>query len=133
VDRAFLDANVLFSAAYDPASRISGLWDLPQTELVTSSYAAAEAFRNLAEKRPARLKRLGQLLEATALVREDVPQEWPTGVTLPEEDQPILLAALGCRATHLLTGDKHFRPYFGRTISGTLILRPGDYLLLCGA
>ena len=40
MDRVFIDANVLFSAAYDPTSRIAGLFRLPRTELVTSRYAA---------------------------------------------------------------------------------------------
>jgi hypothetical protein len=36
VDRLFLDANVLFSAAYRADSGLLRLWDLPDTELVLS-------------------------------------------------------------------------------------------------
>ena len=50
-------------------------------------------------------------------------------VVLPDKDQPILIAALDARATHLLTGDlQHFGPYYGHTVEGVLILPPGQYL-----
>jgi len=32
------------------------------------------------------------------------------------------------KANDLLTGDTHFRPWFGRIVSGLTIMRPGDYL-----
>ena len=45
------------------------------------------------------------------------------------DDQMIFLAAMGARATHLLTGDKtHFGRYYRRTIAGVLILPPSVYL-----
>lgn len=47
MDRIFFDANVLFSAAYKPASRLSNLWLLRDVELITSRLAAEEAKRNL--------------------------------------------------------------------------------------
>ncbi len=50
-------------------------------------------------------------------------------IELPDKDQPILLAAIGAGATHLLTGDfQHFGRYSGEMIEGVLILSPGDYL-----
>jgi uncharacterized protein len=52
-------------------------------------------------------------------------------VKLPDKDRPILLAAIGAGATHLLTGDfRHFGPYYGERIEGVLILPPGEYLSL---
>ena len=128
MDRVFLEANVLFSAAYDPESRLVELWALDDTERVTSAYAAAEAYRNLAEKRPARLPDLAALLARCLLATEEtrpIPE-----VDLPVNDAPILPSAIASRCSHLLTGDKHFRQLFGRTVEGTLILRPGDYLRL---
>jgi hypothetical protein len=48
---------------------------------------------------------------------------------LPESDRPILLAAIGARATHLLTGDvKDFGRYYGQTLEGVLILPPAMYV-----
>jgi hypothetical protein len=48
---------------------------------------------------------------------------------LPDKDLPLVLAATGAGATHLVTGDfQHFGPYYGERIEGVLILPPGDYL-----
>lgn len=52
----------------------------------------------------------------------------PRGISLPEKDVPILLAAIAAHATHLLTGDvRHFGPYFGKKIEGITIMLPGEY------
>jgi uncharacterized protein len=47
VDRVFLDANILFSAAYRPNAGLRLIWQVPNVELVTSAYAVEEARRNL--------------------------------------------------------------------------------------
>ncbi len=47
MDRLFLDANVLYSAAESPTSRFRVFWDMGDVELVTSVYAQEEARRNL--------------------------------------------------------------------------------------
>lgn len=47
MDRLFLDANILFSAAYRPDAGLRRLWEVPNVELVTSAYAGEEARRNL--------------------------------------------------------------------------------------
>ena len=122
--RIFLDANVLFSAAYRPASRIARLWRLRNVELVTSLYAAEEARVNLSEH--SQLQRLEKLLGRMRIVSGLAP--FPHSVLLPEKDRPILQAAIHCKATHLLTGDKlHFGRYFGTKIMGVLILLPSQY------
>ena len=55
----------------------------------------------------------------------------PRGISLPDKDSPILLAAIGGRATHLLTGDvQHFGAYFGKKVEGVLIMPPAQYLKL---
>lgn len=128
MDRVFLDANVLFSAAYSPGRRIGRLWRLKGVELVTSPYAAAEALRNIARKSPDRVRALLKLLSKTRLVAEPTSSALPPGVALPEKDVQILLAAVDGAATHLLTGDHDFDPYFGQTIGGVTILRPAEYL-----
>lgn len=50
MDRVFLDANVLYSAAYSRDAGLQRLWKLPQVELLTSAYAVGEARRNLLER-----------------------------------------------------------------------------------
>ncbi|MEX2310668.1 MAG: hypothetical protein WD738_24085 [Pirellulales bacterium] len=59
MDRVFLDANVLFSAAYRDDNRLLQLWTLADVELVTSALAVAEALRNFdAEVQRERLNKL---------------------------------------------------------------------------
>jgi uncharacterized protein len=125
VDRLFLDANVLFSAAYRTGAGIARLWQLEKVELVTSAYAAEEARVNLAEEDQQR--RLPELLARVKIVTG--LGRMPPGATLPEKDRPILQAALHAHATHLLTGDRqHFGRYFGRRLGGILVLPPAAYL-----
>jgi predicted nucleic acid-binding protein len=128
--RVFLDANVLFSAAYDPRSRITQLWRAGDLELFVSPFVSAEALRNLQAKRPRQLKTLRQLLNGCRLVDEAPHHTIPAGVDLSEKDRPVLSAAIACKADYLLTGDTHFRTWFGRVIAGTTIMRPGDYLAM---
>ena len=128
--RAFLDANVCFSAAYSAKGRIRLLWELTDTELVTSSYAAVEAIRNMVAKAPAKLPELSKLLSRMGLVADSAESKIPEGIDLPAKDVPILVAAIACRASYLLTGDHHFDKLFGRVIKGVLVIRPSDYLEL---
>lgn len=126
MDRPFLDANVLFSAAYRADAGLLELWKLKHVRLCSSRYALEEARINLAEEaQKERLIRLSRALELFDAVAEKLPQ----GISLPQKDEPIILAAIAARATHLLTGDvRHFGAYFGKKIGGILIVAPGDYL-----
>jgi predicted nucleic acid-binding protein len=127
VDRIFLDANVLFSAAFRPEARLSRLWELRGVDLYRCVHAAEEAKLNLAED--AQRSRLEKLLRTAHVLRDVSSGVFPAGVALPQKDRPILAAALRVQATHLLTGDKrHFGRYYGRTIGGVLVLRPGEEL-----
>lgn len=128
MDRVFLDANVLFSAAYRQDSGLRRLWDLKDTVLVTSVYALEEARRNC--DTPAQRARLDDLAKNLEVVSEHPAESpLPEGVVLPEKDRPILQAAIAARSTHLLSGDrKAFGPYFGRRLAGILMLKPGAYL-----
>lgn len=126
MDRLFLDANVLFSAAYQELSRLQTLWRLPDTTLLTSAYAELEARRNL--PRADQLLRLEELMSDVAIV-PDVVAQLPPGIQLPEKDWPILLAAVHSEATHLITGDnRHFGALFGTSIGGVLVVTPSAYL-----
>jgi predicted nucleic acid-binding protein len=128
VDRVFLDANILFSAAYRPDAGLRQLWQVPDIALVTSAYAVEEARRNLEfPEQRARLEALLQSVQVLAATSEDPPVTMPIDVA--EKDRPILAMAVAARATHLLTGDvRHFGRYYGQTVAGLQILRPATYL-----
>jgi uncharacterized protein len=127
MDRIFLNANVLFSAAYREDAGLLKLWMLPETDVITSGYAAEEARRNLDEH--AARARLDKLLERTALVLEAPHTSLPRSIKLPEKDRPILQAAIAARATSLITGDlRDFGPLFGRAVAGVRIETPGEFL-----
>jgi uncharacterized protein len=126
MDRLFLDANVLFSAAYRSEAGLLRLWQVKDAVLCTSHYASEEARINLIDD--VQRQRLAKLLERIEFC--DAPErELPHAISLPEKDVPIILAAIEARATHLLTGDvRHFGPYFGKNVGGVLISLPGEYL-----
>jgi uncharacterized protein len=127
--RIFLDANVLFSAAYRRDAGLRRLWRLPGIQLTTSVYAVEEARRNLDQ--PKQRRELEELLDSVEIVPTAATTDHPlfSTVELPDKDRPILLAAIGAGATHLLTGDfRHFGPYYGKRIEGVLVLPPGEYL-----
>jgi uncharacterized protein len=124
----FLDANVLFSAAYRPAAGLLRLWDVPGVALVTSDYAIEEARRNLPHaEQCAALDRLAERMEIVHGTFDGVPL--PGSVKLPEDDEPILRAALAARCTGLLTGNlRDFGPHLDTTVGGVLIERPATFL-----
>ena len=126
MDRLFLDANILFSAAYRADAGLLDLWKLKNVTLCSSHYALEDARINLsADVQKERLTRLATVLEFSDAALQELPPE----ISLPEKDVPIMLAAIEARATHLLTGDlRHFGPYFGRKIGGVRIVLPGAYL-----
>ena len=130
MDRLFLDANVLFSAAYRRESPLRRLWRSPEARLFTSTYAIEEARRNLREDR--QKKELEDLLASVSIAQASTESEWRPileAVNLPAKDVPILLAAVAAEATHLITGDiTHFGPYYGEKVVGILILPPSRYL-----
>jgi predicted nucleic acid-binding protein len=125
--RVFLDANVLFSAAWRESAGLLALWELESILLLTSGYAAEEARRNLDTSD--RRSRLEHLLDDVEIVPEAPAHALPPGVRLPAKDEPILRAALAARATHLLTGDlRDFGRLLGRTVGGLRVQTPGAFL-----
>ncbi|MDP9474303.1 MAG: PIN domain-containing protein [Actinomycetota bacterium] len=130
MERLFLDANVLFSAAYRKDAGVRRLWGLPETELATSAYAVEEARRNLdtAEQR-ADLDELLEAVRVSNLLADPTVHPGIEASGLPEKDLPILRAAVAAHATHLVTGDrKHFGALFGKKVAGVLVVRPADHL-----
>ena len=129
MDRIFLDANILFSAAYLENSGLGRLWQLDDVELLTSSYALEEASRNLALERPSALNRLERLTHGLTMVDSPQTVSLPASIRLDSKDRPILLAAIHAQADYLLTGDaRHFGHLYGKRIERVMVLRPVRYL-----
>lgn len=111
--RVFADANVLFSVSYRPEHEFLLFWASLKAEMVTSSYAADEARRNIID--PAHLDRLEQLLSRTVITYSEEQREHDE-IHPPEKDRPILSGALNAQCGFLVSGDKrHFREYFGKS------------------
>jgi uncharacterized protein len=109
-----------------PNAGLLQLWKLRNVILCSSHYALEEARINLSDgAQRRRLMRLSRKIEFFDAPLDDLP----VGVSLPEKDIPILLAAMEAQAAHLITGEvRHFGPYFGKEIEGILVLAPSDYL-----
>lgn len=114
--RVFLDANVLFTAAYHPEGAANALLRarIPDCAFITCSLAIEEARRNLAVKGPAHsLGHLDSLLLGLEVLGTPVSGHCP--FPLAPKDLPIYWSAKQGRATHLLTGDlKDFGPWMDR-------------------
>ena len=113
--RLFLDANILFTAAYSPEGLSALLFELRRRGipigLLTSEHAGGEARVNLQLKQPDALGRLERLLKLLEVVH--TPAKSPIALSVPEDDLSIFGAALAAGATHFITGDrKHFGRYF---------------------
>ena len=127
MDRVFLDTNVVFSAAYSEDADFQRLWQIPDIQLIVSTYVVEEALNNIT--RQDRLERLDRLLSGTEIIDAWEHVSLPDDVSLVDKDIPILQAAIAAQATHLITGDKRdFGLYFGHTISGVTVLLPATYL-----
>ncbi|WAC06557.1 MAG: hypothetical protein OS130_09860 [Thermodesulfobacteriota bacterium] len=130
--RLFLDANVLFTAAQNPAGKAAlvieyggkGYW-----EIVTNTLAVEEARRNFALKFPDCLTKFEMLLSDVLVLPSQI--EGSCSFSLSPQDRIIFLSALTCKATHLLTGDiKHFGPFINKPkiTSGIIIQTVPEFL-----
>ena len=132
--RVFLDANVLFSAAYRETNSVRAFFTLARAgacTLCTSSHAVEEARRNLRLKHPARVSDLEHLLELVEVVPEPpgTALAWALNIGLPAKDAPILAAAVEARCPILATGDRSdFGALMGRRLKGTVVMLPVDAL-----
>ena len=134
--RVFLDANVLFSAAYRETGSVRTFFALAEAgacDLVTSGYAVDEARRNIRAKHPQRSADLERLIGGVELCGEPVPGTvaWACAQRLPSQDAPKLAAAIDGRCHILVTGDRtHFGVLYGRTLRGTIVMLPVDAIAL---
>ncbi len=118
--RVFLDANILFTAAYSPDGLSAFLIELGvagRLTLLTSPLAVVEVERNLETKRPAALPALRRSLASVRIVAEPGPAnvEQLTPPELSAKDRPLLAAAIVAHATHFVTGDvADFGRFMGR-------------------
>ena len=132
--KLFLDANILFTAAYSPEGRARALFDLADAghcSLCTSAFAVEEARRNLALKAPAKLSSLERILPLLTIVPEPSPEKttWAQGLPLPMKDAPVLAAAVVCAADILVTGDRRdFGHLYGKNSGGLRVLTPREAL-----
>ena len=128
MDRVFLDANVLYSAAYMEFAGLAQLWRLDDVQLVSSAYAIEEARRNLTMDSLEAVPRLNRLLESVSTVDPPESLKLAENIRLDPKDQPVLLAAIHGKADYLLTGDaRHFGHLYGKRIEGVRVLRPAAY------
>lgn len=124
----FLDANILFSAAYDPDSRAAILLASVRDGRcagLTSPYAVEEAQRSLRKKYPETAGSLDQYLRHLHIVPDAAPAQVREAVArhlVPVEDAPILAAALQAKTEYLVTGDRtHFGHLMDRPVKGLAV------------
>jgi predicted nucleic acid-binding protein len=128
--KLFLDANIIFTAAYSSEGSSRFLFSIAETgaiTLCTSLYALDEAKRNLVLKAADKLPTLEKLLPHLAIVPEPQPDKvaWAALLPLPRKDAPIMAAAVSCKADMLVTGDRRdFGHLLGTTVEGVLVLEP---------
>ena len=119
--RAFLDANVLFSAS-NSGSHIARLVRLlcDRGAAVSSDLAVEEARRNIALKRSAWLRAFEDLVRSLEIVPST---RFVLPVELQAKDAPLLCAAIRSRCEYFVTGDKRdFGHLLGHSVAGVQIV-----------
>jgi predicted nucleic acid-binding protein len=127
--KVFVDANVLFTAAYSPKGKAAALLKSIPKLIVTSDYAAEEARRNILAKKPEVSGELEKILANIRVEPSAAGSACP--INLPEKDRPIFMSALKAKASHLLTGDlKDFGPHMNqpKKSAGIVIQTIADFL-----
>lgn len=132
--KLFLDANVIFTAAYSAQGLSRGLFQLAaagKCALCTSAFAHEEAVRNIQKKAPDKLADLTALMKLVNILQEPRPKlvTWAAGLPLAHKDAPVLAAAIQGKADIFVTGDRRdFGHLFGQVLEGVEILTPADAL-----
>ncbi len=123
----FLDANVVFSACLSDKGHARAVFRLAQADyctLLTSSYAAEEARRNLSVKYREHLPTLHDLEPLLTIVPEASPAlvTWASSHVVAK-DAPILAAAVASGADYLVTGDqRHFGHLYGHVLEDLTVV-----------
>lgn len=134
--KLFLDANIVFTAAYSGQGVSGSLFRLAESglcTLMTSAYAVDEAGRNLKVKAPATIPEFELLCRLVVLVKEPVHITVLRMMQLPlvAKDAPILAAAAEAVADILVTGDRRdFGHLYGKVIEGVVVLTPVEALTM---
>lgn len=128
MDRIFLDASILFSAA-QVMNGLHPLWEIAEQgrcKFFSSHYAIEKAKRNLYDKK---LKeRLEQLLSTVNIVLE-VDQRAYCPVHLTESSRAVLLSAISSGSDYLITAElSSYTEILGKQISGVTPISVRDYL-----
>lgn len=134
--RIFLDASVLFAAAYSASGASRELLRLGlegKVELFTNQTAVDEAERNLSRKAPEGVGIFRALLAALPIEVAPTPGQAeikPLLGFVVAKDAPILAGAIACRADYLATFDRqHLIGIDTSHLSTTLVIAtPGDVL-----
>jgi len=132
--KLFLDANILFTAAYSPRGLSRAILDSAEAlscPLFTSGYALEEARRNLALKAPAKVPELDIIIPRLVIIPEPSPEQVRRAIKLPLalKDAPVMAAAAACGADILITGDRRdFGHLFGEIVEGVRVLPPREAL-----
>lgn len=133
--RVFLDANVIFSAAFTDGGAVRSLFDVANkhgdVDLLATGYVLREARTNLERKAPSRLSELEALLENVTVLEEPPARlvEQLAPLVPDPGDAPILAGAVSGEAQLLVTGnERDFRDLYGEEVRGVLVLRPRDAL-----
>ena len=132
--KLFLDANVIFTAAYSAHGLSRGLFRLAavgKCALCTSAFAHEEAVRNIHNKAPEKLADLAVLMKQVEILPEPHPKwvTWAAALPLARKDAPVLAAALQGKVDIFVTGDRRdFGHLFGQVLEGVKVLTPADAL-----
>ena len=129
--KIFLDANVLFAAAYNPGGTPSHMIAVAKSrgiQLITSHYAYRESQSNLERKSPNTLQAFDRLMQNFHFVT--TPDLIKDQLALRKKDLPIYRSALFAGCSYLITGDK--RDFSGlkkkNAINLIKILSPSEFL-----
>lgn len=137
MDKLFLDANILFTAAYSESGASRALFELAKKKkliLVSSKYAITEAHHNIQKKLPEKyLINLYKLIAEISIVdkKEFCTEEIQKyEKIIVAKDIPILLATENQKAQFLVTLDK--KDFKNTKIKAAklpfTIMSPGEYL-----